>query len=69
MSVLGSSDNVLGEGVVYKNRLGTKDTRFFKDVLVTYFEDFYPLFNFYIQKTDKSKVKNSRGKVAKLKLL
>lgn len=69
LSVLGSSDNVLGDGVVYKNRLGTKDTLFFKDILVSYFEDFYPLFNFYIQKTDKSKVKNSRGKVAKLQLL
>ena len=68
-SVLEASDDVLGEGIVYKNRLETKNTNFFKDVLMTHFEDFYPLFNFYIQKTDKSKIKNSRGKVSKLKLL
>ena len=33
-------------------------------------EQIHNLFcNFYIQKTDKSKIKNSRGKVSKLKLL
>ena len=64
-----ASDDVLGEGTVYKNRLETKNTNFFKDIFTARFEDFYPLFNFYIQKTDKSKIKNSRGKVSKLKLL
>lgn len=68
-SVLEASDDVLGEGSVSKNRLETKNTNFFKDIFTARFEDFYPLFNFYIQKTDKSKIKNSRGKVSKLKLL
>jgi hypothetical protein len=69
ISTLEASDDVLGEGTVYKNRLETKNTNFFKDIFTARFEDFYPLFNFYIQKTDKSKIKNSRGKVSKLKLL
>jgi hypothetical protein len=69
ISVWKESDYVLGDGEITKNRLETKNSHFFKDVIVEQFEDFYPLFNFYIQKTDKSKIKNSRGKISKLKLL
>lgn len=62
-------DDVFWDKNITKNRLEIKNTNFFRDILITKFEDFQPLFNFYIQKTDKSKIKNSRGKVSKLKLI
>lgn len=69
IALLEESDDVFGEGIVSKSRLETQNSNFFKDIFIERFEDFYPLFNFYIQKTDKSKIKNSRGKASKLKLL
>ena len=69
MSGWKDAKGVLGKGLIEENRWRTEETNFFKNILIERFEDFHPLFNFYIQKTDKSKVKNSRGKVSKLKLL
>tara|TARA_B110000305_G_C19139554_1_gene492802 strand:+ start:548 stop:727 length:180 start_codon:yes stop_codon:yes gene_type:complete len=59
----------LGGGLVEKKEYFYSDKPFFQETVGKELKKFYPLFNFHIQKIDKAKKKNSRGKIDKLKLI
>ena len=61
--------NTLGGGLVEKKEYFYSDKPFFQETVGKELKKFYPLFNFHIQKIDKAKKKNSRGKIDKLKLI
>jgi hypothetical protein len=49
--------------------ISPKPNRSLKALLLKELNKFNPLFNFYIEKVDKSILKNSRNKTDKLKLI
>jgi len=54
---------------LFKSYFFVKEDFLLKKLLLTKLAVHYPLFGFYIEKTDKLRKKHSRGKIDKFKLI